>query len=286
MLRARGLLTGLFSLLLAGCAAAPNQLELTRQAQTVAQAGGLVMAQVPTERFVLTGFYRITRPDLPLTVYIEGDGFAWRTRSQPSSNPTPINAQGLKLAAADPAPNVLYLARPCQFTPMAVNPRCEVSYWTGKRFAEDVVVAMNQAINQYTARVPGQPIHLVGYSGGATIAALLAARRGDVISLRTVAGNLDVDEVNRLHRVTPMPGSLNAIDIAPRLIDLPQIHYTGSDDSVVPPVIAQRFAAATGGHCTQVRVVPTMRHDSDWARAWPALSSEPPRCMKRADDER
>jgi hypothetical protein len=35
-----------------------------------------------------------------LRVYIEGDGFAWKSRTQPSGNPTPHNPVALKLAAS------------------------------------------------------------------------------------------------------------------------------------------------------------------------------------------
>lgn len=272
---------GLISLLiglLAGCVAVADPTGRNQHAGNLARSGGLTRAQVQTERFLLTSFARITRVDLPLTIYIEGDGFAWRTLTRPSINPTPIKALGLALASADPAPNVVYLARPCQFTPMAANPRCVTSYWTSKRFAEEVITAMNQAVTYYAARLPGQPIHLVGYSGGANVAVQLAARRQDVRSLRTVAGNLDVEEVNRLHRLTPMPASLNAIDVAPRLRDLPQVHYYGEQDTIVPPVIAQRFAQRAMGPCIQVRGVAGMRHDGEWARVWPQLLSEQPRC--------
>lgn len=279
----QGLLAGILIPLLAGCAAVPDQTELNQHADNIARSAGLARAEVQTDSFVLTSFYKITRADLPLTVYIEGDGFAWRTRSQPSMNPTPIKAQGLALAAADPAKNVVYLARPCQFTPLIASPRCSVSYWTGKRFAEEVIASMSQAVNQYAARVPGQPIHLVGYSGGGNIAALLAARHQGIATLRSVAGNLDITEVNRLHRVTPMPGSLNAIDLAPQLSSLPQIHYYGSEDKIVPPAIAERFARAAAGHCTQVRAVPGMSHDGDWAHLWPKLLSELPRCSMETE---
>ncbi|MGV8863819.1 MAG: alpha/beta hydrolase [Pseudomonas sp.] len=284
--RWRGLLTSLFTLLLVGCVETPNFTELDHRADILAKSGGLIRGQVQTDNFVLTSFYRITRPDLPLTVYIEGDGFAWRTRSQPSMNPTPRKPQGLELASVDPAPNRVYLARPCQFTLMAANPRCEVGYWTSKRFAEDVVVAMDQAVSQYARQVPGQPINLVGYSGGAAIAVLIAARRHDVATLRSVAGNLDTAEVNRLHRVTPMPESLNAIDVASQISTLPQIHYYGSEDRIVPSTIAQRFARATGGRCTQVRAVPGMSHESDWARLWPELLAESARCLKSPEHDR
>lgn len=282
----RGLLAGLLAIGLGGCAETPLNVDLNQHANEMARPAGLQRDLVQTDGFALTSFYRITRPDQPLTIYIEGDGFAWRTRSQPSLDPTPHKALGLGLATTDPAPNVVYLARPCQFTPMTANPRCSVAYWTGKRFAEEVIVAMNQAVSHYAARAPGQPIQLVGYSGGGAIAALIAARRNDVTTLRSVAGNLDIIEVNRLHRVSPMPDSLNPIDIAPQVAGIAQIHYSGHEDNVVPPVIAERFAQASAGHCTQVRVVPGMSHDSDWAKLWPGLLTQVPQCSISTDHER
>lgn len=283
--RFASLCTGLLYLCLTGCVEVPSSAELNQRAETLARPAGLLRGQVRTDSFVLTDFSRISSPDLPLTIYIEGDGFAWRTRSQPSADPTPLKPQALALASVDPAANVVYLARPCQFTPMSANPRCSVVYWTGKRFAEEVVQAMDQAVSHFARQVPGQPIHLVGFSGGAGIAALIAARRQDIATLRSVAGNLDTVEFNRLHRTTPMPESLNAIDVAPRLTTLAQIHYYGSNDKVVPATIAQRFAQATAGHCTQVRAVAGMSHNSDWAQQWPALLAVPAQCtMENAHD--
>ncbi|MFJ2367271.1 alpha/beta hydrolase family protein [Pseudomonas sp. NPDC087697] len=258
--------------MLAGCA------DLNRHAETLAHTGNLQRDLVDTGSFVLTSFYRITRPDLPLSVYIEGDGMAWRSRTAPSENPTPHQAEGLALAVADPAANVVYLARPCQFTPLAVNPRCDKAYWTHKRFSEEVVAAMDRAVTHYAAGVPGQRIHLVGYSGGGALAVLIAARRSDIASLRTVAGNLDHAEVNRLHDVSAMPGSLNAIDVARQVASIPQLHFSGGDDSVVPPVIAQRFVRATASLCAHSQIVPGMSHESDWARRWPELLLTPLPC--------
>lgn len=270
----RWLLSGLLAIWLGGCA----NLDLNQHADDMARSAGLQRVQVRTDSFLLTGYYRMTQPDQPLTVYIEGDGFAWRSRSQPSQDPTPRKALGLALASVDPAPNLLYLARPCQFTPMSANPLCSVAYWTDKRYAEEVVAAMNQAVSQHAERLPGQPLQLVGYSGGGAIAVLIAARRKDVITLLTVAGNLDMDEVNRLHQVSAMPGSLNAIDVAPQVAAVAQIHYNGSDDNVVPSIIAQRYARATAGHCTQIRTVPGMSHESDWPSVWPELLAQAPEC--------
>lgn len=145
----------------------------------------------------------------------------------------------LRLAVLDPSPNVIYLARPCQF--VGSDPACGVAYWTSWRYAEEVVSSMGEALDQAIAGLPGHGVHLVGYSGGGTIAALLAERRADVMSLRTIAGNLDVSTVNRHNRVSATPNSLNPIDNAASLTALPQIHWIGEDDNVVPPVVAQRF---------------------------------------------
>jgi hypothetical protein len=265
--------SGLLLLLLAGCA------DPLIRADRLAD-GTLQRTTVRTDAFVLTAYRRLGAPGRPLRVYIEGDGLAWISRNQPSPDPTPLNPLGLRLAVADAGPNVLYLARPCQFTPMADNPRCTVEMWTGKRFAPEVVDSLDQAIDQFVLRAHSRGVELIGYSGGGALAVLLAARRHDVLSIRTVAGNLDQAEVNRLHAVSPMPDSLNAIDVAARVANIPQRHFSGGDDSTVPPQIAARFAAAAGGHCISLQVVADMSHGGDWAALWPQLLALTPQCAR------
>ncbi|MFM0642541.1 alpha/beta hydrolase [Paraburkholderia metrosideri] len=258
----------------AGCAT----LDRNAHADSLAGPAGLKRELINTDSFVLTAFSRISRTGAPLDLYIEGDGLAWISRNEPSQDPTPSEALGLALAATDPAPNVVYLARPCQFAPMVMNPRCGVPYWTGKRFAPEVVASMNEAVSQFAARVPGQRVNLVGYSGGGALAVLIAARRADVASIRTVAGNLDDEFVNRLHDVSSMPQSENAIDFASRVAAIPQIHFSGADDTVVPPSVAQRFVNAAGVRCARALTVPDLAHNSDWSVRWPGLQAIVPTC--------
>ncbi|WP_174995520.1 alpha/beta hydrolase [Pandoraea horticolens] len=265
------------ALLASGCAS----LDRDAHAESLANPAGLQREVLAAGDFRLTVFSRIGRTDKPLRIYIEGDGLAWVSRSEPSLDPTPVAATGLALAAADPSANVAYLARPCQFTPMPDNPRCQVAYWTGKRFAPEVVDAMDAAVGQLTARVPGQPVELVGYSGGGAIAVLVAARRHDIATLRTVAGNLDVEYVNRLHRVSPMPASRNPSDVARQVAGIAQIHYSSAQDAVVPPEVARRFASAAGGTCVKTRVVSDLAHDGDWAQRWRELLAQTPVCDAR-----
>lgn len=250
-------------------------------AESIAAPTGLRRMTFPGATFTLTGWGRLTAAGQPVNIYIEGDGPAWLSRTTPSPDPTPSRPLGLALAAADTASNVVYLARPCQFTPPADNPACGVAYWTGKRFAPEVVSALDQAVDRIVAQTGAKDIHLTGYSGGGAIATLLAARRGDVASLRTVAGNLDHHAVNRLHNVTPLAGSLNAIDVAAATARIPQIHYSGGKDAVVPPEIAARFAAAVGGSCVLTVTEAGFDHENGWREAWPGLAARRPACLLR-----
>lgn len=258
--------------LLSGCAGDP-----IAHADNMARPAGFHAETVRASPFLLLAWVRINRADQPLHIYIEGDGRAWRNRYQPSDNPTPYKAIGLSLAVADRAPNVLYLARPCQFIPLSQNPACQPDYWTGKRFAPEVINATNQAISHYARLTPGQPIVLTGYSGGAAVAALVTARRQDVAILRTVAGNLNHAAVNRLHQVSPMPGSLNPADETARIAAVPQRHFSGAEDNVVPPAIGEHFAAAVG-KCASWSVIPAMGHEGDWSQRWPLLLQQPVSC--------
>lgn len=262
---------------LAACGVPPSV-----RADSLASQAGLKKQEVQTGYFLLTSYLRITDPTKPLRIYIEGDGLAWLTATDISPNPTPHTATGLLLATRDPAENVIYLARPCQYTPLERDPHCDDAYWTSKRFSEEVITSMNEAIDRLTRsqHMSATPsIELIGYSGGGAVAALLAARRHDVVSLRTVAGNLDHVEVNRLHEVTPLAGSLNAIDIAGRIATLPQLHFSGAEDTVVPPSIAQKFAAASGSTgCFHTRTLAGVNHDRGWAERWPELLKEPVEC--------
>jgi pimeloyl-ACP methyl ester carboxylesterase len=183
---------------------------------------------------------------------------------------------GLQLAVADRGPNVVYLARPCQFT--REDPSCDVRYWTTRRYAPEVVTSLSDAMAALEGEAPHQPVDLIGYSGGGALAVLVAARRHDVRSLRTIAANLDVEGVNALHHVSSMPESLNPIELVAAVRAVPQIHFNGSRDSVVPPDIAKRFADAIGGSCTMTQSIDGMTHDGDWARLWPQLLQQTPHC--------
>ena len=262
----------------AGCAALPSGEERAASAQKMAAARAWRTEILPTRPFAVLARYpeppAIANPDTPagetvLTLYIEGDGLAWLASDRPSDDPTPLNPLALKLALAQPEGPAAYLARPCQYTNDA---RCTRRYWTSARFAPEVLEAMNTAVEQMKQRFGAQRLVLVGYSGGAMVAALLAARRPDVLRLVTVAGNLDHQAWARHQRISPLTDSLNAADVRPQLQALSQIHFVGERDKVIPPFLVQNFARSLP--LATVRVLAQQDHACCWAEAWPSLWRE------------
>lgn len=206
-----------------------------------------------------------------LTVYIEGDGFAWITGSQPSSDPTPRDPLALRLALAQPDSAAVYLARPCQYVDAEVT-GCASRYWTGSRFAPEVVGATNQAIDTLKQRFHARRLILVGYSGGGTVAMLVAARRNDLELVVTVAGNLDIRAWTTYHRILPLDGSLNPADEIDVLQKIPRLHLVGEIDDVVPPPLAVNFARLfTVGSKPIIEIEPMFNHRCCWVNNWASL---------------
>jgi predicted esterase len=266
---------------LPGCAGLPPA-SRAGLAQEIASASGMKPEVVTASPFELTTYIRIGRPGQNADIYIEGDGQAWLGRTTPSLDPTPTDPVALRLAALDPAVNVIWLARPCQYTKMAAGfDSCPQSYWTDGRLAPEVITALNTAMDTLKTRYRLDRINLIGFSGGGGAAVLLAARRNDVASLRTVAGNVNHALFSQIHNISPMAASLDPHDSSALIRDLPQIHFVGMDDKIVPPALAQSLIEAENQpSCASIRHVEHIRHDSSWADVWPSLLDEPYVCAR------
>lgn len=262
----------LFSILF-GCSYIPPEKRLAYTKQ-LANKNDWQQVIFKTNTFDLIGFVpKKTKTSEILTVYIEGDGFAWRTSRQPSADPTPRNPIGLELALKHQSGAAVYLARPCQFhSDIDKAPLCTQNYWTNKRYAEEVITASEQALTQLKEMHGAKALVLVGYSGGAAIAALLAARRDDVEKLITVAGNLNHQAWTELHNVSPLTRSLNPAAYQEQLQSIPQVHFVGADDKNIPPQLAQDFISNyESTKFAKVIVVPDQTHSCCWQEIWPKL---------------
>ena len=225
---------------------------------------------IQTETFDLQTYVPTSfRLDDRLTVYIEGDGLSWITPSRVSSDPTPRNPLALRLALAHPNGNAAYLARPCQYIR---SPGCSRDYWMHMRFSSAVVTATDKAITQLKARFQANHLTLVGFSGGGTIAALVAARRDDVDRLITISGNLDHRAWTTWHHLAPLTGSLNPVDYVDRLSGIRQWHFVGGNDKIIPPELVEGFADRFPSlQRPRVLTETDFDHHCCWDEEWPRL---------------
>lgn len=258
----------LLTLLLSGCAdlsVASRQ----QQADELTRLANWQQQTQHTKLFLIHSYLPQVSPVDELTIYIEGDGLAWLNRHTPSSDPTPMTALALQLALADDVHISAYLARPCQFVR---NELCETRYWTSARFSAEVISSMNEAVNQLKSQFSAKKVRLIGYSGGGAVAALIAARRDDVIQLITVAGNLDHKAWTDLQHISPLAESLNPADAWADLQHIPQLHFVGAIDKTVPYAVAaayqSRFPIASQ---PQIKVIDTFDHHCCWLSQWSHL---------------
>ncbi len=190
-----------------------------------------------TSFFKIAAWQKITDKNAPYKIYIEGDGFAFNAHGYPTTNPTPQSTFLRQIAFNDPAANVVYLARPCQYV---TDSNCEKKYWTTARFAPEVISSEADAVRQIAEK---NDVVLVGFSGGAQVAGLLAVLNKDIKTkkLITISGNLDHQTWTESLNLKPLNESLSLTDYKQQFLSLPQIHYVGASDTTVPPKITKDF---------------------------------------------
>ncbi len=233
---------------------------------------------IKTASFELASLRRIEQPGAPIRIYIEGDGKAWLSRHRASANPTPDHPVGLQLALADESANVIFVARPCQFIQLSRQPQCTPEVWTRDRYSANTVAMYVAVLAAISRQYDNASLELIGFSGGATIAMLAAPQIPGLISIRTVAGNLDTEEFARIHKLTVTAGAANPAARAASLETIPQIHFVGSRDTVVPPTVAQSYQAQLNStRCIRIVVLDSTHHQG-WNALWPVLLRQLPCC--------
>jgi pimeloyl-ACP methyl ester carboxylesterase len=241
-------------------------------AKQLAVQAGFQESVLSNAQFDLVAFSKPSKQvNSVLVIYIEGDGRAWKTAALPSDNPTPTNPLALRLAIQDQRPAVAYLARPCQFITFPSR-GCSEKLWTSARFSPAVIENMNEAVEKLKREYGASELTLIGYSGGGAIATLIAAKRTDIKSIITVAGNLDTDAWVKLYRLEPLSESVNPASVTRSIRNIPQIHYVGAKDDVIPPAISQSFLQKMGSpNKAKVIELPNYGHVCCWTELWTEL---------------
>ena len=231
-----------------------------------------------TAKFNIFSFRRLAKTSGTINVYIEGDGRSWIDRRTISPNPTPPNPTALKLAVLDNSSNVLYLARPCQYVDLKFERNCSKQTWTSHRYSSDVIEAYNEILNHLKKNNKDFTFNLIGHSGGGTVAVLVAANRDDIKSIRTLAANLDHVALNRERNVSQLEGSLNPINFAKKINFLPQVHYQGKNDKVIPQWVAKKFVKFSNSSCVSSMSLIEVTHENGWEDFWQNNYKIIPKC--------
>ena len=205
------------------------------------------------------------RPD-PVWIYIEGDGIPWIDEVIPAPDPTPRVPVALPAMLDGPGPAV-FLGRPC-YLGMAARPPCAPLWWTHGRFAPAVIDSMAQALRRVRS---GQGwndrrVNLVGFSGGGTLAVLMAPHVDKLCAVITMASPLDIDEWTRRRGYSPMEGSLNPASQPALPATIRQYHLQGGRDRIVEPETGNAFRVRNPD--AVFRVVPSLTHSAGWSDAW------------------
>ncbi len=258
--------------LLTACASLPSPEQRRSAADALARAQGWQAQAIAAGPFTLMSYAPSRQQRAAhLTVYIEGDGLAGISGDLPSRDPTPQQPLALRLALAQPTGNVAYLARPCQYIDAEAS-GCAQRYWTEQRFAPEVIASTGLALDRLKQTYGAHDLTLVGYSGGAAVALLSAARRQDIAQVITVAGNLDHRAWTAYHRIRALDGSLDPVDVVDALRKVPQVHFAGDRDRVIPPDLIKSFASRFTRQA-QIKVIEQagFDHQCCWVQTWPSL---------------
>ena len=209
-----------------------------------------------------------------LHVYVEHDGTPWLDFTHPAPDPTPRTPLALELMAEDSGPR-LFLGRPCYFARVEETQSdsiCTPLLWTHQRYSPQIIASMVAALRRFLTLHPFRRVVLIGYSGGGTLAWLMAAHVPETTAIVTVAANLDTDEWTRIHDYSPLAGSLNPALTPPLPPTIREFHYVGGRDRNVPPSVVQSFARRHPG--ARVIELADFDHECCWIERWPKLLEE------------
>ncbi len=260
-------------LLAYGCSNFQSIQKRFENADVISKRADLQKEYFYTDNFLLTTFHRgLKNVKKDLVVYIEGDGSAWKGKYRLSENPTPKNPVALKLAAKDTTDSILYIARPCMYLEQKLMPDCPEIFWSSHRYSEEVISSINQVIDRAIGMSLTNSLTIIGYSGGGTVAALIAARRNDVASLITIASNLDHKYWTDMHDISPLIGSLNPLEYANNLSTIEQIHFVGAKDKMVHRANVESYLSKMPlKDKIYINVIEDFDHSCCWEKAWPEL---------------
>jgi hypothetical protein len=251
----------LSAMLLAACASPAEHFS------TRAKKLGFAESEIYSGQFRHRIFTRIvsqkTTSNKVLHVYLDGDGTPWQHHQWPAKDPTSRNTIILELMSQDNA-SAMLLGRPC-YHGFNKSSFCNDKFWTSHRYSETVVSSMSTALKKWVEKSDFKKVVLIGYSGGGTLAMLIAQQLPNVAVVVTIAANLDVDAWSAYHHSLPLTDSLNPLKLS-LSSSVKQIHLAGMQDRVVPADLVKAFAEKQEN--SRFIAYPDFNHHCCWVQEW------------------
>ena len=210
--------------------------------------------QIETGHFSLAVWEKNTiQKGQPLHIYFEGDG-----------DPNPSHKVAFDFAQQDPASNVVYVARPCQWVDDKICSQ-KPQIYKEARFHPEIMKEMQELTEYLIRKHQASSVTLIGYDGGAVVALNMASHipTNKIIS---IAGITDILAYNTYHDLPEVePDEIeNPADSLALLETIPQVHYVGKEDTVTPRRLVERFVARMRNpKSAVVKVVPGTDH-TNW----------------------
>lgn len=202
-----------------------------------------------------------------LHVYLDGDGTPWINNRWISEDPTTRNPLLFRLMSLD-TEQAVYLGRPC-YHGFSDTPPCHPGLWTNERYSAVVIKTMAAALDHILKPLRTKRVILIGYSGGGTLALLLAEQVQNLQGIVTIAGNLDIEAWSSLHGYAPLIGSKNPAQQPPLNPALFQLHLAGGKDQNVPVSLIRPTAQHQDS--AQLLLMPEFDHTCCWEEIWPMV---------------
>lgn len=198
---------------------------------TISPPPSFVYQEIKTDTYKLASWQKMTDPSSAIRIYFEGDGYAFNHAGHPTSDPTPRGVFLRKIAFNDPNPNVVYLARPCQYVK---DDQCSQKDWTTGRFSQKIVSSVAQAVTSVAGK---RNVVLIAYSGGALLSGLVIEQTPQlhVQEWVTLAGLLNHEKWTTELKLPPLKDSLDL----QKLPNVKQLHLIGDKDKTIPYKMTQ-----------------------------------------------
>ena len=186
-----------------------------------------------------------------LRIYFEGDG-----------DPNPQHQVAREYAEMDTTSNVIYVARPCQWTNDKVCKK-KPEIYGNSRFHTEIMKEMTELTEYLLIKYKAPDVELIGYDGGAVVA-LNVATKVPTKRIITIAGITDISTYLDYNDLPAMEDIDNPADQLLVLAQIPQIHYVGGQDTVTPRRLAERFVGKmVAPKSAVVKSVPAATH-TNW----------------------